>query len=85
MSNRLEHEFPALRWRPTQLRNIDQALLRAAMMRGKKLQAAAIGSALRRAIASCARALATFIRYGAHGIAKRAPERACEASPRLRA
>ncbi len=61
-----------------QPRGIDHELLRAAMTRGKKLQAAAVGSALRSADRDLRpRASRAFIRYGAHGIAKRAPERAC--------
>ena len=66
MSNRLEHEFPVVRWRAALPRGIDHDLVRTAMARGRR------GIAL-----SAARALVEFIRCGAYGIAKRAPEHDC--------
>jgi hypothetical protein len=71
MSNRLEHKFPAVHWRATLPRGIDHDLVRAALVRGRQLQRAA----RRDIIAGALRGVGTFIRYGAHGIAKRAPER----------
>jgi hypothetical protein len=76
MSNRLEHEFPAVRWRATLPRGIDRGLVRAAMVRGRQLQRAAI----RDMVASAVRAVGSFIHYGAHGLAERAPERPGEAA-----
>jgi len=77
MSNRLEHEFPAVRWRAALPRGIDHDLVRTAMARGRHLQGAAIRRGMRAAAVAVVRALAEFIRCGAYGIAKRAPERDC--------
>ena len=77
MSNRLEHEFPAVRWRAALPRGIDHDLVRPAMARGRHLQGAAIRRGVRSLAVSAARALAEFIRCGAYGIAKQAPGRDC--------
>lgn len=73
MSNRLEHEFPAVRWHRSSPRQLQDHLVNAALVRGKRMQAAAIRHAVRTVIASAAQ----FIRCGAYGIAKRAPDRDC--------
>ena len=75
MSNRLEHEFPAARWRADFPRGVDHDLVRTAMARGRHLHGAAIRRGTRAAAVTIARALAEFLRCGAYGIAKRAPER----------
>ena len=77
MSNRLEHEFPAVRWRAAVPRGIDHDLVRSAMARGRHLQGAAIRRGVRAVAVTVGRALAELIRCGAYGIAKRAPERDC--------
>ena len=77
MSNRLEHEFPPVRWRSAAPRGIDHDLVRSAVMRGRRLQGAAIRRGARGVLSAVAGALADFIRCGAYGIAKRAPERGC--------
>ena len=77
MSNRLEHEFPVVRWRAALPRGIDHDLVRTAMARGRHLQGAAIRRGARGIALSAARALVEFIRCGAYGIAKRAPEHDC--------
>lgn len=77
MSNRLEHEFPPVRWRAALPRGIDHDLVRTAMARGRHLQGAAIRRGVRAMAVTVGRALAEFIRCGAYGIAKRAPERDC--------
>ena len=77
MSNRLEHEFPPVRWRAALPRGIDHDLVRTAMARGRHLQGAAIRRGVRAIAVTVGRALAEFIRCGAYGIAKRAPERDC--------
>jgi hypothetical protein len=77
MSNRLEHEFPAVRWRAAVPRGIDHDLVRSAMARGRHLQGAAIRRGVRAVAVTVGRALAEFVRCGAYGIAKRAPERDC--------
>ena len=76
MSNRLEHEFPAVRWHRSLPRGVDHHLVRSALVRGRHLQ----GAAIRRGLRAVGRALAGFIRCGAYGIAKRPPTPDCRAS-----
>jgi hypothetical protein len=82
MSNRLEHEFPVARWQTAVPRGLDHDLVRSAMMRGRHLQGAAIRHGAGLALSAVVRALAGFIRYGASGIAKRAPGQACDGTAR---
>jgi hypothetical protein len=82
MSNRLEHEFPAARWHDHSSRGVQHHhLVRASMVRGRRMQATAIRRAARAALAAAAR----LIRYGAYGIAKRPLEQDCGSAARNRA
>jgi hypothetical protein len=72
VSNRLEHEFPAVRWRAVAPCAIDPDLVRVAMARGRRLQGVALRRGVRGAVRSLARALADVLRNGTDAIARRA-------------
>ena len=82
MSNRLEHEFPAVRWRAVAPRAIDHDLVRVAMAHGRRLQGVALRRGVRGALGSLARAFAGVLRSGADAIARRAPARGCDSAAR---
>ena len=74
MSNRLEREFPAVRWRVVPAREIDREVLRGAIERGRQLRSEAIRRSGRATFGALwrgfARALA-FLRCAALGLAGR--------------
>lgn len=74
MSNRLEHEFPALRWHRPVPRSVQhRELVRAAIAHGRRLH----GTAIRRGARAVFAAAAQFVRCGAYGIAKQPPAQDC--------
>ena len=84
MSNRLEREFPPHRWQavpPIRREPVPHAVAEHYLARGRQLQGAAIRRGVRAAAVGIVRTLAEFIRCGAHGIAKRAPEHDCRPAP----
>jgi hypothetical protein len=78
MSNRLEHEFPTVRWHRSVPGGVDHHLVRSALAHGRHLQ----GAAIRRGLRAIGRALAGFVRCGAYGIAKQAPASDCRQTAR---
>ncbi len=74
MSNRLEHEFPAVRWQAVPARGFDHEVVRGAIARGRQLRSEAIRRSGRATFRALRRGLAratTFLCCTALGLAGR--------------
>jgi hypothetical protein len=75
MANRLEHEFPAVRWQAVPSAGLDHAVVRRAIERGRQLRSEAIRRSGQAAFGAARRGLArgvAFLRCTALAVAGRA-------------
>ena len=74
MSNRLEHEFPAVRWQALADRGVDPEVVRRAILRARQLRSEAIRQSGRAGLQAVRRGLVravAFVRCTALGLAGR--------------